>query len=137
MAVSDAASPPTAGALFSGDQAGIITAMQPARPSARPSRLWTTGIVGPIGLALLALPVVLTQRTETRKSKPIACAAGYVALAVLPTTSIDFTASPGVTSPTASVARFSTCLLPIVASVVEACRLHEVAIARIGGLYGP
>lgn len=54
-----------------------------------------------------------------------------------PTISADFAASPAVTTPTASVAGFSVCPLPVVAAVVDVVRLHEVTTSRIGGLYGP
>jgi hypothetical protein len=56
---------------------------------------------------------------------------------VTPTASVHFTVSPDVTSPAATVARFSVWPLPAVASVVRVRRLREVAVARIGGLHGP
>lgn len=54
-----------------------------------------------------------------------------------PAESADVTAAPNVTTPSASVARFSILPLPIVASVVDVRCLREITVSRIGGLYGP
>ncbi len=63
--------------------------------------------------------------------------ASHIGWMVAPTASVHFTASPEVTSPTATVARFSVWPLPAVASVVGVRRLREVVLGQIGGLHGP
>lgn len=54
-----------------------------------------------------------------------------------PTVCVDVTACPAVTSPEATVARFSILPLSLIATVVDVRAVHDVAVARIGGLYGP
>lgn len=63
--------------------------------------------------------------------------ASHIGWMVTPTASVCFTASPEVTSPAATVARFSVWPLPAIASVVGVRRLREVALSQIGGLHGP
>jgi hypothetical protein len=57
--------------------------------------------------------------------------------AAAPTVAVDVTACPEVTTPEATVARFSVLPLPIIATVVDVRVTHAVALSRIGGLYGP
>jgi hypothetical protein len=95
------------------------------------------GISGPATFALLAALLVGIHRASLRRSRPTGCSVSCVGWMVTPTTAVGFAASPAVTTPAASVARFSVWPLPMVAGVVDARRLREVTVARIGGLYGP
>lgn len=54
-----------------------------------------------------------------------------------PTVCVDVTACPEVTSPEATVARFSVLPLPLIATIVNLRVARDVVVARIGGLYGP
>lgn len=54
-----------------------------------------------------------------------------------PTVCADVTACPAVTSPGATVARFSVFPLSMIATVVDVRAARDVVVARIGGLYGP
>jgi hypothetical protein len=123
--------------LFSSAPAGIILRMHLIEQITRTGRLWPTALAGPVGIAMLASLVVCAHRASPRKPNPTASLTPYVAAVMTPTTSVNVTAGPAVTSPTARVARFSIWLLPIIAAVVDVSRLHEVAVARIGGLHGP
>ena len=95
------------------------------------------GIAGPVGLALVACLMLWTHAADQRKPKVAAHSNSHAIRTIMPTTSMAFAATPEVTSPTATVARFSVSPLPVVASVVRVCRLREVTVARIGGLHGP
>ena len=96
-------------------------------------------VVAQLWLAMIAcLLAAPSNRLEARyRSAAMGWASASTILAAVPAESADVTAGPGVTTPSASVARFSIWSLPIVAGVVDACFLRKVAISRIGGLYGP
>ncbi len=89
----------------------------------------------PIGVAVLASLVVCPQRADAGKYKPALASVEAVAVPLLALA--DLTASPDVTSPVTSVARFSVLRLPVVAEVVEVCLVRVVALGRLGGLHGP
>ncbi len=60
-----------------------------------------------------------------------------VCWAAAPTVCADVTACPAVTSPEATVARFSILSLSMIATVVDVRVARDILVARIGGLYGP
>ncbi len=94
------------------------------------AQLWLAMSAGLLGVSWTSL--------ETRpRSITVGWASANTILGAAPAESADVTAGPGVTTPSASVARFSIWSLPIVAGVVDARFLHRVAVSRIGGLYGP
>lgn len=95
------------------------------------------GIFGPVALTLLTIAVIWGHRVEPRRAKAVVGLSAPIGWMITPITSVGFAASPTVTTPTASVARFSVCPLPLVATVVVVVRLREVMVARIGGLHGP
>lgn len=97
----------------------------------------TPHLADPIALALLAGLLFAADRMEPRKPRSGAPTVSHSSWMIAPTTSADLTASPCVTTPTASVAGFSVWPLPNVAAVVDVLRLHTLTTARIGGLYGP
>jgi len=72
-----------------------------------------------------------------RRARASDAVSADVALAAIPTASVDVVAAPDVTTPAASVARFSVLPLPLVATVVVPRVAHEIGLARFGGLYGP
>ena len=106
-------------------------------PGHRAIRLQAARITTPVALTLLAGFMLWTQRAEPRRPKATGSLTAPIDWMATPTTSVGFAASPEVTTPAASVARFSVWPLPIVATVVDVVRLREVTLARIGGLYGP
>ena len=126
-------------AFFSKHQTDdILLVMRVVERAIRPILLIRTpGNAGPVGLALVACLMLWTVAAEQRKSRVGAHSNSHAFRTIMPTTSVDFAATPEVTSPTATVARFSVSPLPVVASVVQVCRLREVTVARIGGLHGP
>lgn len=87
--------------------------------------------------ATVCVPIVALNGEVTRRAKAASDDASFVILTSPSTAPMDVTAGPGVTSPTASVARFSILPLPIIAAVVDARGVREVFVSRIGGLYGP
>ena len=94
------------------------------------------------GQVCLALVACLLAGPWTRlEPRPRHMAARWSAIGTVLTVthagSADVTAGPDVTTPSASVARFSIWPLPIVATIVDIRFLREVALSRIGGLYGP
>ncbi len=94
------------------------------------------------GVALLiAAPCLLTLCLSTTgpqsRGRAAVLAADCGSLNFVDSTANDVTASPLVTSPSATVARFGVLDLPLVASLVQVRCMAVVAIARIGGLYGP
>ena len=91
------------------------------------------GVCITLSMFLLTLPQ--TSAHAGGRSKTITASAACLVL-THPTTT-DVTAGPDVTSPAASVASFSTLALPLVASVVDVCFLHQVTVSRMGGLHGP
>lgn len=80
---------------------------------------------------------VMCGAPRPRTVHPVPAMQTFNGFTVAPRVSLDFAASPAVTSPAASVAAFSIFALNPVAGVVEIERCRMVAIARIGGLYGP
>jgi hypothetical protein len=87
--------------------------------------------------ATVCAPLVTLTGEATRRAKAAFDDASFVVLTSPSTAPADLTAGLVVTSPTASVARFSILPLPIIAAVVDARGVREVLISRIGGLYGP
>ena len=125
-------------AFFSNRQPDdIIPVMRVVEQATCPNFLRTPGIAGPVALALVACLMLWPHAAEQRKLRVGAHSNSHAFRTIMPTTSVDFAATPEVTSPTATVARFSVSPLPVVASVVQVCRLREVTVARIGGLHGP
>ncbi len=125
-------------AFFSNRQPDdIILVMRVVQQVTPPDLLRTPGIASPVGHALFACLALWTYAAEQRKLRVAAHSNSHAIRAIMPTTSVDFAATPEVTSPTATVARFSVWRLSVVASVVRVCRLREVTVARIGGLHGP
>ena len=102
--------------------------------SAGPRRAGTM-LAYPIGVAVLATLLVCSHRADAGRHQ--STLASVEAAAMTPFASADLTASPDVTSPVISVARFSVLRLPVVAEVVEVCLVRLVAIGRLGGLHGP
>lgn len=96
-------------------------------------------IVAKLCLALVAC--LLAGQWTRMEPRTRHIAAGWsvagTALTVAHVGPADITAAPDVTTPSASVARFSIWPLPIIATVVDIRFLREVALSRIGGLYGP
>jgi len=123
--------------LFLRLQRGIIPTMEPAESTVFRCGLPTMRIIGHVGLALLALLVVITHRTKPRKAKAAAFSGQHAAWVAAPAASAEYAASPDAAAPRASVAGLSIWPLPIIASIAQVCRLREVTISRIGGLYGP
>jgi hypothetical protein len=111
----------------------MLTATPSKRATQRP--LWV--VLAPLGLVLLTSAVVLTHRSDLRRPRTATDVMAAAALTAAPTVSVDFAASPGVTSPTAAVARFSIARLPLTAYVATISRTHVVMVARIGSLHGP
>ncbi len=97
----------------------------------------STVSAGYIGLALTALVAAGPRLPEARRARGSASALASASLDVAPTAAVNVTATPSVTSPTSSVAGFSTLSNPRRAFVAQACRSRVVAVARIGGLHGP
>ena len=87
--------------------------------------------------AALALSVLWWLPLEQRRAYPTAGLSVEVALAAVPVTAMDMTAAPAVTSPTATIARFSVTPLEAVAATVEVQRTHEILLTRYGSLHGP
>ena len=85
----------------------------------------------PIVLAVSASPAQAACRSKAFVAEAVP------ALTYAAGVADDVTPAPMVTSPSASVARFSVNELPSVASVVLVRCVDVVALARIGGLYGP
>jgi len=90
------------------------------------------GVVLAVGLVLLAAAADKPRRTWAVQ-EPVA----ESSLPSAPSELAAITASPLVTCPTQTVARFSVTPLPIIASVVIVRRVHELALARVGGRHGP
>jgi hypothetical protein len=111
--------------------------MTPADPAERSAYRRAVGVLGPVALTLLTVALVWGHRVEPRRAKAAVGLSAPIGWMITPMTSVGFAASPTVTTPTASVARFSVWLLPLVATVVVVARLREVTVARIGGLHGP
>ena len=87
--------------------------------------------------ATVCAPLASLSGEPARRAKATVYGASFVVLTSPSTASVDFTAGPEVTSPTASVARFSILPLPVIATVVDVRCVREVLVSRIGGLYGP
>lgn len=101
-------------------------------PSTRPST-----VAAGLALAVVASLAVAANRAEPRRHKPCPTLTAEVAVVVTPTGSANVTAVPAVTSPTASVARFSVVPLQAVSIVIHLVRSKVLAAIRIGGLHGP
>ena len=112
--------------------------MQVTDPTSRVVRRpISTVAAGHIGLALTALVAATPRLPEARRARGGATALAPTALDVAPAAVVNVTATPSVTSPTSSVAGFSTLSNPHRAFVAQACRSRVVTVARIGGLHGP
>ena len=100
---------------------------------------WTLWLAPQVCLALSAcLFAVPWDRPESRgRSLSAGPTAAAVVFVITPVASADVTAAPDVTTPSASIARFSIWPLPIVATVVDVQFLRQLATSLIGGLYGP
>lgn len=85
----------------------------------------------------VCVPLVNLTNETTRRAKAAIDDASFIVLSSLSNAPVEVTAGPEVTSPTASVARFSILPLPIIAAVVDARGVREILVSRIGGLYGP
>jgi len=85
----------------------------------------------PIVLAVCAPPAQATSRFAGFSADALP------ALTYATGVTDEVTPAPAVTSPSESVAAFSIAELPVLASLVVALRADVVALARIGGLYGP
>ncbi|MGD2107930.1 MAG: hypothetical protein PVI86_00930 [Phycisphaerae bacterium] len=94
-------------------------------------------LVAPLGLMVLASALVVSHRLDARRGKAAVHAVSPAALTVAPMILADFTASPGVTTPTAAVARFSILKLPLTAYVATVSHTRMITIARVGSLHGP
>jgi len=106
-------------------------------PTDNLGRSWACGAVLSALLMPVAACVILLIASGERVPRSRTADRGVVELTVAPTASFDITACPKVTSPSASVARFSLGPLPSVAAVVAPRCRRGVVLARIGGLYGP
>ena len=90
------------------------------------------------GFALAAsLGLALCGPSELRRLRMTGPVHAPAALVAVPSTAVDITAPPSVSSPTASAARCRVRAQPVIASAVDARRLEVVAVSQIGGLYGP
>jgi len=87
--------------------------------------------------AAVCVPWVTLTDGATRRAKAAFDDASFITQPSPSSATVDVTAGPEVTSPTASVARFSILPLPLIAAVVDARGVRKVLVARIGGLYGP
>ena len=87
--------------------------------------------------ATVCVPLASLTGEALRRAKATASGASFVVFASTSTAPVDVPAGPEVTSPTASVARFSIFPLPTIATVVDARCIRKVLVSRIGGLYGP
>lgn len=94
-------------------------------------------VVAGIGLSVMALLAVAAHRAEPRRHNPFPTLTAQAAVVVAPTGSADMTAVPAVTTPAASVARFSVVPLQTVAGIIHAVRSKVLAASRMGGLHGP
>ena len=96
------------------------------------------GVVGVVGAAVFVL---------SASPLGLACERGHgwshdagvadVCWVAAPTVCADVTACPAVTSPGATVARFSILPLSMIATIVDVRVARDILVARIGGLYGP
>lgn len=93
--------------------------------------------VGVSLVAALALSVLWWGPLEQRRNYPTASLSAEATLAAVPVTAMDITAAPAVTSPAATIARFSVTPLQAVAGEVEVQRTYEVVLTRFGSLHGP
>ena len=111
--------------------------MSTGTPRERPTHNGAIRQVGGVCIALSAFLLAVPHASlhANGRSKTVTASAACLVL-TLPSVA-DVTAGPDVTSPAASVASFSTLALPLVASVVDVCFLHQVTVSRMGGLYGP
>lgn len=85
----------------------------------------------PVVLALYAAPAGPVGRAKGCEADSLPT------LTYAATVADDVTPAPMVTSPSDTVASFAVRELPLVASVVVIRCVDVVALARIGGLYGP
>jgi hypothetical protein len=88
-------------------------------------------VVAPMVLAVPAPPAQPAFRSKAVDAQALP------ALTYAAGVADDVTPAPMVTSPSETVAPFSIGELPHVASVVQVRCVDLVALARIGGLYGP
>jgi len=85
----------------------------------------------PVVLALYAAPAGHMGRAKGCEADSLPALTYAAAVAD------DVTPAPMVTSPSDTVASFAVRELPLVASIVQVRCVDVVALARIGGLYGP
>jgi hypothetical protein len=104
----------------------------------RTLRMRRGGVAG----AVIAIAIVLSTSSaglghERGRSWSDDAGVADACWAAAPTVCADVTACPAVTSPEATVARFSILPLSMIATVVDVRVARDVLVARIGGLYGP
>ena len=87
--------------------------------------------------ALLLATVALTAVFDAHPQRTARVSAPDTAWAVALDTLEPVTASPSVTMPSATIARFSVGMLPRVEGTIRATWAEVVAVSHIGGLHGP
>lgn len=116
---------------------GIIPVMHPCEPQNGPNPLWAVRGAARIGVAVLASIVVFTHGGEPRKARITGYSVSHGVRLVMPTACIEPIATPCVAFTAVTAAGYRVRLLPILAFVAQVCHSREVAVSRIGGLYGP
>jgi len=111
--------------------------MLPAIPSRRTVQQPPWVVLAPLGLLVFTSVVTLTHRSDPRRQRTTIHATAMTTFTVAPMISVGFTATPGVTSPAAAIARFSILRLPLTASVATISHNQMITTARIGSLHGP
>lgn len=112
----------------------IIPAMPPDTPSRRLNSLCAVAILGQLGVASAALLSVCGQHCESSRLRISMDRAARVVLSIAPTVSVNPVTG---TCARDDPPRSGVAPQPIVAASVRVEHLHRLAVAQIGGLYGP